>query len=799
MQTTGCTGWRVVVVGAFLATLPGVANAARARVAAGELSAPSRLRPDAIATRFVAQHPELAGASLAALGEPEVRAVPDGYGWVARFRQSVRGVPVIGGAVVIRIDAEGRVRRISSTAEALDAVDTTPRIVAAEALAAAKAHGANGVFHPNSMALAIDPRAAYGPRLVWAVRLQPVPQLLENAIYLIDANSGAFLKRIDLLKYGKANVFKQNPMEENAPEAADFPEGFVPTEAMSSSGSPNVKKLKSTLLEGLNCLDEEKTTSFMGIPVHICTVQPTAMSNESGDFTSYTPASEPWTAPNNGCPNGLIAGGNGARQPKDEFSEQHMYWHVANAYAFFRTLFASAGMPDFTLKEKPLPVAVNLCTPDFSNGFQNLSGPLVPFDNAFFSPGMNNPISQALIGGRDAIMFGQGTKYDFAYDGDVIVHEFTHAVIDTLGKLQVGGFEDEQGIQGDQGAMNEGLADYFSGALGKDAALGEYTGRNIPNGGAEGAIRDLRNTKQCALDRWGEVHQDSEAFSSSVWGGRVTVAGDPAKPGFDEAKATKYDRAVLTALMGFTDAEDMPSAAQAIADEVGMLIDAAAKQAVLTSFATHGFQPGCERVIPWSGKAKDVLFLDGTDSQYAPSGAGRVPSFVQFRIEVPAGNDSITMRMNVRSQGGGGGGGLFGGGMAPDLSLIRGPVGQPIKWVVGTDDSNEEAAAKFSGSKGEVFATLTGVKPGTYNVMIVNAGGGGSIGTNIRLETSCSDANGCVVAPPDMSPDPGQMPADEGCSCDVGGHGTGAPGLALALLGLVALAQLTRLARRRAR
>jgi MYXO-CTERM domain-containing protein len=788
MQTTGCTGWRVILVGAFLATLPGVANAARARVTAGELSPPSRLRPDAIASRFVAQHPELAGAALESLGEPEVRAVPDGRGWVARFRQSVRGVPVIGGGVVLRIDAEGRVRRIAATTEAVDSVDTTPRVVASEALAAAKAHGANGVFHPNSMTLAIDPRAALGPRLVWAVRLQPIPQLLENAIYLIDAKSGAFLKRVDLLKYGKANVFKQNPMEESAPEASDFPEGFAPTEAASSGGDPKVKKLKSPLLEGLNCIDEDKTTSFMGINVHICTVTPTAISTDAGDFTNYTPASEPWTAPNNGCPNGPLAGG--GRQPKDEFAEQHMYWHVANTYAFFRTLFAAAGMPDFTLREKPFPVAVNLCTPDFSGGFQNLNGPLVPFDNAFFSPGMNNPISQALIGGRDAIMFGQGTKYDFAYDGDVIAHEFVHAVIDTLGKLQLGGFEDEQGLNDDQGAMNEALADYFSGALGKDAALGEYAGRNIPNGGAEGAIRDLRNTKQCALDRWGEVHQDSEAFSAGVWGGRVAVAGDPTKAGFDEVKAAKYDRAVLTALMAFTDAEDMPSAAQAIADEVGMLLDAAAKQAVLTSFATHGFQPGCERVIPWTGKAKDVLFLDGTDSQYAPSGAGRVPSFVQFRIEVPAGNDSITMRMNVRS--GGGGGGLFGGGMPPDLALIRGPMGQPIKWVVGTDGGNEEATAKFSGSKGEVFATLSGLMPGTYNVMIVNSGGGGSIGTNIRLETSCADAGGCVAAPPDMTPDPGQKPADGGCSCDVGGRGAGAPGLALALLGLVALVRLAR-------
>jgi hypothetical protein len=793
----------LLFAGALLASLPGVASANRARVTVGELSSPSRLRPEVIAARFVAAHPELTGiaaAAVADLGEPELRAVPDGQGWVARFRQSVRGVPVIGGGVIVRIDADGRVRRVSSTAEALASIDTRPRVAASEALVAARAHGARGVVHPGSVSLAIDPRAAGGARLLWAVRLEPMPQLLENAIYLIDANTGRFLKRLDLLKYGKASVFRQNPMEEPTPEAADFPEGFVPTEAAGGSASADAKKLKSSLLEGLNCIDQEQTTSIAGaFTAHICTLTPTAISDDAGNFTAYAPASEPWTAPNNGCPNALLPGTNGDRQPKDEFAEQHMYWHVANTYAFFRALFASVGRADFTLREKPLPVGVNVCVPNFQGGFGNLNGPLVPFDNAFYSPG-NNFISQTIVGGRDSIMFGQGTKYDFAYDGDVIAHEFTHAVIDTLGKLVAGGFEDEQGLNDDQGAMNEGLADYFSGALGKDAALGEYAGRNIPNGGAEGVIRDLRNTRHCAIDRWGEVHQDSEPFSASLWGARVAVAGDPTGPSFDEAKATQFDRAVLTALMMFDDAVDMPTAVQQIADEVGMRLDAAAKQAVLTSAAAHGFQPACERTIPWTGTAKDILFLDGVDSPYAPAGAGRVPSHVQFRIEVPAGHDAITMRMNVRTQSLGGAGGLFGGNAPdPEFSLARGPIGQPIRWVPGTDGGNEEAVAPFSGNKGEVSATLSGLTPGVYHVMILNSGGsGGSIGTNLRLETSCVDPNGCVVAPPDMS-DGGGMPSDRGCSCDVGGRAGSTPILTLAFVALALVVRLGRAARRRTR
>ena len=38
------------------------------------------------------------------------------------------------------------------------------------------------------------------------------------------------------------------------------------------------------------------------------------------------------------------------------------------------------------LRAKPLAMAVNLCTPNFAGGLAgNLQGPLVPFDNAFFS------------------------------------------------------------------------------------------------------------------------------------------------------------------------------------------------------------------------------------------------------------------------------------------------------------------------------------------------------------------------------------------------------------------------------
>ena len=471
-------------------------------------------KPADVARHFVA------GKKLhVELGQPEV--TPVGIGWAARFRQTHLGLPVIGADQVVRIDDRGQVLRGAGALFALDGFDVTPRLDANRAIDVALAHGPAARAGAHA-ALAIDPVAAGGPRLVWAVRPQPIPQLLEKAVYLVDARSGEFLKRIDLLKYGKASVFLANPINTPQPAARDFPAGFDPT-------SPD-GYLEGALLKSYDCIDtgeiKDVDTGGLGsLMVHICTVTPEARS-ATYDYTGYAPAMEPFAAPFNGCPNAPLKpaatdadSGAPELQPLDEFSEQHMYWHVADGYAFFRGLFTDNGRADFKLRAQPLAIAVNLCTVDFSGGITgNLAGPLIPFDNAFFSPGANNIIAETLIMGQDSIMFGQGSKYDFAYDGDVIKHEFTHAVIDTLGKLTLVGAEDVWGLQDDQGAMNEGLADYFSSVQAGNPTLGEYAGRDIPGStGAEGAIRDLANSDECGRNRWGEVHQDSQAFSASLW------------------------------------------------------------------------------------------------------------------------------------------------------------------------------------------------------------------------------------------------------------------------------------------
>jgi hypothetical protein len=719
-----------------------------------------------VARRFLAEHAAELAAPLDELGAPEV--LPLGGGAVVTFRQRHLGVEVVGGQLVVRIDAAGQVRRVAGRTWDTRGVGVTPRVDLSQARAAVRV--AAPLSPPDAPGvLVLHPTLRERLRLLWAVRPPARPELLENAIYLVDAESGRVVRRVELLRTAKFNVFGPNPTLDATADPIDVAADFEPT----ATNTDGKLILKSALIEGLNCVDRDQTVNFMGINAHTCTLENTAVTDPGSDFTAYGAASEPFTAPLNGCPNAPY--GSGMRQPLDEFAEQHMYWHAAHTYAFFRELFAENGSADWKLREQPFPVGVNLCTPNFmggGGGLPNLTGPLVPFDNAFFSPGQNNPISTLLVGGRDAIMFGQGSAYDFAYDGEVISHELGHAVIDTLGKLSEPGFVDEQGASVEPGAMNEGLADYFAAALSGNPALGQYAGRNLPMG--EGAVRDIDNEDQCADDRWGEVHQDSKSFSASLWQARVAIAGTPP----DAARARKFDRAVLAAVAGFASRTDFTLAAQAVADETALLLDAAARGQVEQSFARHGIWPSCKRVITWSGKAKDVLMIEGTNGGVAPMGAARVPGFVQWKIEVPAGQDSITASLTLMARGGGFGG--FGGGDPPGLELVVGKDGGPVTWTADSDEGVYDKSAAFSGTSGKITATLGGLAPGTHHVMILNTGGGATA-RNISFSTSCTATDNCVPAAPDMgSGDPAMGPGG-GCACEVG-DGRALPAVPLLLL-----------------
>ncbi|MER6506082.1 M4 family metallopeptidase [Nonomuraea sp. NPDC001636] len=227
-----------------------------------------------------------------------------------------------------------------------------------------------------------------------------------------------------------------------------------------------------------------------------------------------------------------------------------------------------------------------------------------PFENAFWDG------TKMVYGG------GGADLHSFAASLDVVGHEMTHGVITHSADLV---------YQGQSGAMNEGLADYFgnaiqTGALGipmsdPDASLlGEDLCKSLPP--AQCATRDLDDDRNAVKDYLGVttaidaggVHLNSTIFSGALWDVREQLGA-----GFDKVvyKAlTEY----MTPLDDFADGRRaVESAARAAR------LPARDRLAIALAFERHGIRPGWERLI----RTDSRVVLDGlTDSLDPPALAG---------------------------------------------------------------------------------------------------------------------------------------------------------------------------------
>jgi hypothetical protein len=123
-------------------------------------------------------------------------------------------------------------------------------------------------------------------------------------------------------------------------------------------------------------------------------------------------------------------------------------------------------------------------------------------DNSFYSPG------------NKRITFGTG-GVDDAEDGEVVVHEYGHAVQDN----QVPGF----GRTLEGGSMGEGFGDYLAATVNAAIAgnfqiscIAEWDATSYA-AGVPHCLRRLDSTKHYPQDVAGEVHDDGEMWSASLF------------------------------------------------------------------------------------------------------------------------------------------------------------------------------------------------------------------------------------------------------------------------------------------
>lgn len=380
-----------------------------------------------------------------------------------------------------------------------------------------------------------------------------------------------------------------------------------------------------------NCLNREGGwTKEYEIPllglVHaqLCDIQKTVFPNQQGNYLHIVP-------PENEL------------DPDDSFAELMLFYHMNHIHDYFRQTHGFTGM-DFSLEGY-----VNLqAYIEMANPLDGIPQGWVTFDNAMFVPGetfeaveeLGEQLLKDYLGiedtldlpfQNDAIFFMQGASLDFAYDADVIYHEYTHAVVG--GERLFGTGFDAYGPDAAPTAVNEAYADYFSSSVMGDPVVSEYALVALDSG------RDISQLFHCPEDYFGEPHQDGQIYSSALWAIHELLGSE------------KADLILFNALLTFSQDTCFEEAAMATIAEAALL-DPPMDSAVQAIFQERGILGCNNRVKPYVDKLDQFPdFVPGVQTLGGETFAGGAPAYLQYSFEVPEDTQSITLEIVATSSG----------------------------------------------------------------------------------------------------------------------------------------------------
>ncbi len=241
------------------------------------------------------------------------------------------------------------------------------------------------------------------------------------------------------------------------------------------------------------------------------------------------------------------------------------HWAANKVYAYYKNHFGRKGLDD---------------KDGFINSLVGVTANGQPYDNAFWD-------GSKMVYGQ-----GGGDYRTFSADTDVVGHEMTHGVTEHTANLV---------YAGQSGAINEAISDYFGNAIDLEAngqsmddpdagLLGEDL--CTTKGPRECALRDLDNDMTTSKDfigvsyraDSGGVHLNSPIFSGALWDVRHALGGELA-----DQIVYRALTAYMTPLDGFTEGR---AAVIAAAQELGAT--KAQVKTVQDAFAKHGIVPGWE-------------------------------------------------------------------------------------------------------------------------------------------------------------------------------------------------------------
>jgi len=402
------------------------------------------------------------GLARALLGLPESAAFPEGRAVRGRgtthirFPQAIDGIPVEGAEVCVHFDAHGRLMKLGSTWRRDPRPIRAPAIGPEEAARRALAFLASRA-KPGLMEVEdaglIITRYGELAREVRA-RIAEPPELLRIRI---DGRTGAILEARDILRRadGEGRVFIPNPV---------------------------------VTLEDIALRDQDNSAAAVAAEAYVTVTLP----DLDLDLARLGTLTGPYVS-TEGTPNRV-------KEPSlrflydrshPGFEEVMVYYHIdATARLIHDLGFADLGRRRIQVFVNSQPPGIPLTT-----------------DVSYFQP----------TGQRTGyIAFGSG-GVDDAEDGEIIVHEYGHAIQHE----QVPYF----GESGEAEAIGEGFCDFlatgslapWSGGFGDDC-FGEWDARGYTLGGAD--VHCLRSIPSLAIypdDLRGRPHLDGLIYASALW------------------------------------------------------------------------------------------------------------------------------------------------------------------------------------------------------------------------------------------------------------------------------------------
>lgn len=609
-------------------------------------------------------------------------------------------------------------------------------------------------------------------------------------------------KECDGTETDKAKIWKFNPVvtpeleEVELPWVASYDDSELTPELLGSlitgKDAKGIRKIKA-----FNCPDDDTKIdidpSSMGLPigklkVHACHPMPLANKCENGSFIY------------DDCDGGHEFSEESIKLDKiDKCAEISMYYHASKIYDYIRTLYKDIDSEnEFYLQTNqagnPLNVISNFTMPDLNDFSALMSGKgenkLVAFDNAFFT--QEQPMLQMLLGEfgikGDLLVFGQGTKADFGYDGDVIYHEFGHATLYTTGITGLE-YQDKYGLTVEPGALHEGMADTFAFIMTDNTCTGEYASKGFADAGAgaqmdkEGDVYCMRsalNKRRVFEDFIGEVHFDGQPLLASNWDIYQLIKGDDKdtqkhrdnlaklflKTLYSIGDANASFKLWAETLMSEVENDDnfkgKAKEIKKILEDRNFFEEVRARSVNETITDTMYIPAGGSNGQGGSDPTGGMLGGgDGGITVYDGDELIKIgPAYIQYYFDVPADTekDALKVKATVQTDGSDS---MLGGGNSqkPELEIYY-RKGAPVTY---SEDGEVKKDGKSTGNASEGWFVRNVEKGERYYIQFVNVSPSSAVATNISVKASDAPAEETDSTEEDSDADGA---ADDGMSYD---------------------------------